>query len=165
METQQQPNSSQPAPASGSAGGFLKQTEDFFYGFYKMITFHLPANVKEMIVKVGPWITLIILLFAIPVVFVALGFAGIFATYSIISGGLHGGFLLTLAGLVGLAALVCEALAIPGLMSRSLKGWYFVYYSALLSALASLFRFDIASLIIGLAVSLYILFEIKPYYK
>ena len=150
---------------NSSEGHFLKNLEDFFHKLYVKVPWHLPAKAKEFIVKVGPWITLIVMIFALPVILGALGMATFLAPFAAMYGGYHVGLGFLLGGIVTLASFLFEIAALPGLFSRSLQGWRFVYYAALLSALADLLRFDIVGLIIGLAISLYILFEIKQYYK
>ena len=70
-----------------------------------------------------------------------------------------------LQGLISLLALVLEAVAIPSLMKRSLKGWHLVYYAALVSAVGELLGGQIVSMIISLAISMYFLFQVREYYK
>ena len=149
----------------GAQKGFLKDMEKFFHDLYSKVPWHFPTNVKEVIVKVGPWITLVLMVFAIPIILAALGLTALFSPVAMMYGGYHLSLGFLLAGIISLLSLVFEAIALPGLFARSLKGWYLIYYAALLSALGNLIRVDIFGLIIGLAISLYILFEIKPYYK
>ena len=142
----------------------MKDLENFFYNLYKKVPWHLPTSVKEFIVKVGPWITLVIIILAAPVILLALGLKTFFAPFAIMFGGMHAGFAFLISGIIGLVDLIIAALALPGLFKRSIKSWQLVYYAALLGAVGQLLRFDIFGMIIGLALSLYVLFEIKSYY-
>jgi branched-subunit amino acid transport protein len=66
---------------------------------------------------------------------------------------------------IGIVTLVMEAIAIPKLLKRQLGGWKLVYWASLLSALSSLLSLSIASLVLGLIISMFILFQIREYYK
>jgi hypothetical protein len=157
----QAPSNQQPAPQSGN---FMQQLENFFDTYlHKKAPFHLPPQAKEWIVKYGPWITLVLMIIAVPVILAALGMAAIFAPAAVVYGGYKTDFMIS--GLFSLAALVLEAAALPGLFKRSIHGWRMVYYSCLVTAVGELISFNIIGLIIGLAISMYFLFEIKEYYK
>ncbi len=144
---------------------FWQHLEHALESLYKKITWHLPPNIKEFIVKFGPWITLILMLLAIPVVLMALGLTALLAPFAMIFGGVRASMFAVIHGIIALVALVLEAMALPGLFARSKKGWYLVYYSALVSAIGQLLGGEIFGMLIGLAISLYILFEVKEYYK
>lgn len=124
----------------------------------------LPANIKEIIVKFGPWITLIMIVLALPVLLAALGLSAIFMPVAALGGTRFG--LLTLISLVISVAIIgLELVALPGLFKRQKRGWRLVYYSALLSAVDSALHLNIINLLLGTLISLYILFQIKSYYK
>jgi hypothetical protein len=170
METQQQstPNAT-PKPAGQN---FFKQMENFFDTYlHKKVPFNLPPNVKEWIVKFGPWITLVLMVLAIPAILLALGLTAVVTPYAMTYGtyGTYGAHyynpLLTLSGIIALVALIMEAMALPGLFKRSLKGWHLVYYAVLVSAIGQLISGQIVSLIINVVVSMYFLFQIREYYK
>jgi len=61
------------------------------------------------------------------------------------------------------------AMSISGLMNRKIQGWRYIYYSELLSIVyAVLFTYGIGSAIwslIGVFIGLYIIFQVKSYYK
>jgi len=162
MENQtQNPN---PAPGqTKQTAGFLKQMEDFFNTYlHQKAPFHLPPAAKEWIVKFGPWITLILMLLALPVILAAVGLTALFSPV-IIYGGYH--YLFFTGGLIALLAFVMQGAALPGLFARKLGGWHLVYYSVLVSAVGQLVSGNIISLIINVVISMYFLFEIREYYK
>ncbi len=145
---------------------FLSQMEDFFDTYlHKKAPFQLPHGVREWLVQFGPWITLVIIILALPIVLIALGLGAVVSPFVVAYGGLHVGFAYMLHGLIGLASLVMEAVALPGLFKRSLSSWRLVYYATLLSAVSQLVSGNLVGFIIGTAISLYVLFQIKEYYK
>lgn len=160
------PPAAAPSPNTGNNKSFLKQMEDFFYTYlHKKAPFHIPPNGREAIVKIGPWIALVLMILALPAILVALGLSAIFAPAAYMYGGYHTGAGFMLQGLLSLMALVMQAIALPGLFKRALKSWYLLYYAALISAVAQLLGGQVIGMLVGLIISLYILFEIKEYYK
>ncbi len=154
-------------PSGQPSAGFLKQIEEEVGKVYSKITIHLPAGVKEFIVHYGPWIALVFMIFAIPGILLALGLTAVFAPMSMMYGyrGIHTGGLYFVSGILALASFILEAMALPALFKRQMSGWRLLFYSTLVTSLGSLISMDFGSLIIGTAISLYILFEIKSYYK
>jgi hypothetical protein len=124
----------------------------------------LPENVKELIVKYSPYIALILMIFSLPVILVALGLGALVSPFAFM-GGVRSGLSFSLTSLILLAALVLNAIALPGLFARKASAWRLVYYAVLVNAIYSLFTFNLGSLIINTAISLYFLFQIKNYYK
>ena len=124
----------------------------------------LPENIKEIIVKFGPWITLILLVLALPAILFTLG-VGTFLTPFSYLGGLHAGLSYSVGMIFSLVVLVIEAIAIPGLFKRKMSAWKLLFYGSLVSAVQNLISFNLGSLIIGTLVSWYFLFQIKNKYK
>ncbi|HYV33313.1 MAG TPA: hypothetical protein VE973_00490 [Candidatus Limnocylindria bacterium] len=144
---------------------FLKQIEDSLFGLYKQVPWHLPAGLKEFIVKVGPVITLIVMVLAIPFILIGLGLSALFAPFAPMYGPfghMNTGWMLP--GLISLVAFVIDAMALPGLFARTLNGWNLLFLAALVNAVAQILSYNIIGAIIGLALAVYILFEIKSYY-
>ena len=145
--------------------GSLGQLEDMLYEYLvKKAPFQIPPNGKEAIVKFGPWITLVLLIISVRIVLAALGLIAILSPFVFMGGGAYTGFNFMLGGIVLLVSVVLEAIAIPQLMRRQRSGWNLIYYSSLLNIVVNLLRFDIIPLIGGL-IGLYILFQIREYYK
>lgn len=124
----------------------------------------LPANIKEIIVKFGPWVVLVLMLLAIPAMLAALGLSAVFMPVAAM-GGYRMGLLTIISLVLGIAVLVLELMALPGLFKRQRQGWRFMYYATLVGAVSSAISLNIVSLIVGTLLSLYILFQIKSYYK
>lgn len=124
----------------------------------------LPKNVKEAIVQYGPWITIIIIVLALPAIFAALGLGTLLAPVSFFVG-VGFGFNYMLTMILVAIAIVLEIMAVPGLFKRQRSAWNFMFYSTLVSGLSNLVSYDVFGLIIGMLLSLYILFQVKEYYR
>lgn len=162
METNTQPPVGQSQPTKS----FFEQMDQFFRTYlHDKAPFHLPPGAKEFIVKFGPWITLIAMIISLPFILLAFGLGAMVTPFAMMAGNYGFGIGMTIGGIITLIALILQGAALPGLFARSHKGWHLVYYSVLVSAVAQLIRFDIIGLIVSLAISLFILFEIESYYK
>lgn len=134
----------------------LNQLEDMLDLYFGQKAPQLPPNVKETIVRIAPWITLVLLVISLPAVLVLFGIGTLFAPVSYL-GGFQAGTTYTLSLVVLAVSLVLEALAIPGLMKRSKKGWNMVFYSALVGIVSNLLSMNFMGLIIGALISYYFL--------
>lgn len=142
----------------------MKQLEDTLELYLVKKAPRLPDNIRELIVKVAPWLTLIFLVLSLPAVLALLGIGTALLPLSFL-GGMGSGVNYSLALVFLAITLVLEALAIPGLFKRSIAGWRLVYYATLLNGVYSLVNFNISGLIIGTLLGLYLLFQVKSYYK
>jgi len=61
--------------------------------------------------------------------------------------------------------VVLRGLSVQPLFSKSIKGWNLFFYATLLYFVYTIFSFDIVSGIINTLISLYLLFQVKEYYK
>lgn len=124
----------------------------------------MPDSVKEALVKYGPYITAIMMFFALPIILGLLGLGAMMSPFAYMGGYRYGlGF--TFSSLFTVAILVMQGLALPALFKRQKSGWNFMFYVALLQAVENLLRFDLGGLVIGSVISFYILFQIRSYYK
>ncbi len=131
--------------------------------------FQLPVKARDFIVQYGPWISLVLLIIAavaiIPLLALALGLTVITMPFQAAAGTVYvtTGNYLQLG--IGLVSMVMQGIAIPGLLKRKLSGWHMAYYASLLSVLGSLVSGHIVSAILSLLISMYILFQVRSYYK
>lgn len=119
----------------------------------------LPVKAKEVIVKIAPWLALVMVALAAPVVLALVGFGGYigrYAMYGMYAGGWYWIF--------AAATIVLNILALPGLFKPSKSGWTFSFYAVLVGGVQNIVMMNLGGLIIGLAIGFYILFQIKPYY-
>ncbi|MFA6532465.1 MAG: chromate transporter [Patescibacteria group bacterium] len=131
--------------------------------------FQLPKNVKEIIVKFSPYLAILGVVMGIPGVLALLGAGTILAPLGLVGGMMTGRPFLGFGYIISVVFLgvmiVLEGLAIPGLFSRSKKGWTFIYWSALVGVVQNIISFNIGGLVIGGLISMYFLFQVKEYYK
>jgi len=127
----------------------------------------IPKDWKELLVKITPWFLLVTMLMALPLLLAALGLTAILAPFSFLGGasGAFQGAGISLTWVFTLIMVVIEAMAIPGLFKRAKSAWYLLFYATLIGAVQNIIAFNIGGLVIGTLLSLYILFQIKQYYK
>jgi len=124
----------------------------------------IPTNIKDLIVKFGPYLVGLSLLSFLPSVLALFGLGslyrglGIFRTYH-----LSTGYQLSL--LIMTVSFVLVAIALPGLFKRKLSSWRLLFYSGLISFVHSLIYGNIISALLSTLLSFYLLFQIKSYYK
>lgn len=127
---------------------YIKMLEDWFSKLTP-----LPTNVKDVLVKIAPWVSLI---------FGALGVLGIIGAI-----GLLAVFLSTmmLGAVLALVSSVLMLVAFPGLRDRKEVGWKWSFYSQLASIASSLVVLNFIGALVGALIGFYLLFQIKSYYK
>jgi hypothetical protein len=135
--------------------------------FLKKITYQLPAKAKEVIVQIAPWVTLIVLIISLPAILAVFGLGTFIAGMGYYGVALGPWYYISIAVLAVQAVIM--GLSIPGLMQKSKRGWRLVYYSSLISAAHSLlFSGNLGGAIwslLGSAIGLYIIFQVKSYYN
>jgi len=128
----------------------------------------LPKQAKDILVTFTPWLTLIGVIYTIPIIFMAFGLGAILAPFSVFTGpanAINYGITYTLGMVILLIALIFDAIALPGLFNRTKKGWTFLYYATLVGFLSNIFSFNWLGGLISTIIILYFLFQIKTYYK
>jgi len=126
---------------------------------YYLVTkapFQLPDSLKEIIVKFGPWIAVILLVLSLPALLVVLGVSTAFMPYAIGFG--------ILWALAFCLHLVLMGLALPGLFARKMSGWTLMFYAQVVSIVASLLSHAFIGAIIFGLISFYILFQVRSKY-
>ncbi|MEI6729588.1 MAG: hypothetical protein WCK98_08185 [bacterium] len=136
----------------------------------------LPVGVKEFLVKVFPWVSLVGVVFGvifiIPGILLALGLGALSVSLGAVNGtGLGTGVGLFVSVLFAIAQLALSIMALPGLFAKKKQGWTYAYYGIYLSAAGSLIgalvngSINIVSPVIGFAIGAYFLFQLRKYYK
>jgi hypothetical protein len=124
----------------------------------------IPPKAKQIIVQILPIVILIgviLQLFAFISSFIWGGLFIALSGYALAATNTLGNFISLLLGLV---ASVLEIIALPGLFEKNQKGWRFLYYSVLVTLVGSILSLNIFGVVIGV-LSLYLIFQIKSYYK
>lgn len=124
----------------------------------------LPSKVREVLVKIMPYLVIVGLIFSIPAILAIFSINAFIAPVSLFAGLRFGfGHYFNLVFLA--ATVVIEIMALPGLFANKASAWKLVYYAALINAVYNLLSFNLGGLIIGTLLSLYFLYQIKSYYK
>jgi hypothetical protein len=144
--------------------GYFSQLENLLSEYLVKKAPAIPANIKEVIVKFAPWVTLVIFIITLPIVLAVFGLGAFFAPFSFL-GGVTAGTNYILTIILSGIQLVLEGMAIPGLFQRSRGAWNLVFYSSLVGAVQNIVTFNLGGLIIGTLLSLYILFQVRDLYK
>jgi hypothetical protein len=135
-----------------------KELEPIFLGKFP----EFPEEVKEFLVRYGPYLMLVATLLGLMGLLTMLGFGSAVSGLIVATGSGSPIFWIgvVLSGLV----LVLYLLAFSPLKARKLAGWRLLYYALLLNLLGSLIQFQILSLLIGGAIGFWVLFQIRAKY-
>lgn len=120
----------------------------------------IPDGGKELIVKFGPWITVVMLILTLPLLLVALGIGAVLSPFA--GATAAAGFSITSIFVIVQIALM--VMALPGLFARRMSGWTLLFYEQLVSFVHSLLMGSIVSGIIGVVIGMYILFQVREKY-
>lgn len=126
----------------------------------------LPLNIKDLIVKLAPWLVLLSVIMSIPAIlaifgFGALSFGNPYRSMMLPSYGVT--YILSIVVLA--ITTVLSALAIKGLMNKTKSGWMLLFYSTLVSVVYSILSFNIIGGLLSALISFYLLFQVREYYK
>jgi len=149
-------------PKQKNGGEVTKRWDIMMEDFFTKKLPPLPEKAKKIIVKYGPWLILVGLVLSIPTLLMALGLWAIFMpSYA----GYHYSIGYNVAWWISIASMVLYAWALPGLFKTKMAAWKLMFYGTLVMAAYDLITLSLGGLIIGTGLSLYVLFQIKSYYK
>ncbi|OGI22115.1 MAG: hypothetical protein A2808_03770 [Candidatus Moranbacteria bacterium RIFCSPHIGHO2_01_FULL_55_24] len=160
----------QPGTGQGSAKAEVKGATDKLEALLeeymvKKAPFTLPMSVKEILVKIAPYIVIIGAIMALPVIIAALGINAFLAPFAMMGGSYYWGTAGIISAIFAAIAFVIEIMAVPGLFKRTHKGWQLAYYASLVMLVGNIVSFNIVSGIIGAIIGWYFLFQVKELYK
>lgn len=155
--------------------------------FVKKAPYQIPEKGRKAIVKYLPWVTLVLAFFMLMSTYWLWSWAHTANTWidwaNDVSRAYGGGNAvasssrITFIFWVGIGALLVEGLmylaAFPGLKEQKKQGWNLLFYAALLNIVYSVVMLfsaysgfgDLVFTIIGTAIGLYILFQIRGHYN
>lgn len=123
----------------------------------------LPTKVRDIIVKILPYLSVLALLVMIPMVLSLIGLT-MLSPFAYM-GGFRAGVGYSISIIFALVMGVLAIVIIPGLFKKEKKAWKIMYWMSLVNAVLTLMRMDLGELIIGTGLTWYVLFQIKGYYK
>ena len=145
----------------------LTQLEDTLNEYFGKKAPAMPENIKEIIVKLAPFLAILGVILSLPAVFLLLGLGGL-ATMMSPFGGMQAMTTIPtmwLSIVLLIPVVVLEILAIPGLFARTKQGWKYMYWAELISIVSSIAQFNIIGAVIGALIGFYLLFQVKNLYK
>jgi len=149
-----------------TTGANLQQLEDLLDLYLVKKAPALPKNVKDILVNFAPWLVILGAILSVPAVLSLFGLGAMMSAMSTRYGVIAPlGFNYVLSLIVLAVVVVLELMALPGLFARSRSGWRLVFYASLVSAISSLLSANLISFLLGTLISLYLLFQIRSYYK
>src|SRR3989344_9105838 len=116
------------ATTTKSAAAGLGQLESVLDEYLVKKAPALPANIKELLVKFAPYLTIIGVVLVVPALLAAFSAgAWLSSNYYWAMGGTTLGWQYYLALGLSVVTVVLEALAIPGLFARKMSGWRLLF--------------------------------------
>ena len=142
----------------------LDDLEDTLYTYLNEKIPHIPSDAKETIVKYLPYAAIIFIVAQISAILaffhVSTLFDGLGYLYSSKEG---------VIGIVGIilliVAIALEGIALPLLFRRVRYGWRLLLYSVIIAQVNEVINLNIINILIIGLVTLYILFQVREYYK
>ncbi|NTW15474.1 MAG: chromate transporter [Candidatus Moranbacteria bacterium] len=149
--------------ASSDMKGVLAQLEAILDEYMvKKAPFAIPQNGKDLIVKVAPYLVIVMAIIAVPALLAGLGLSALLAPFALLGG--HYGVAAFISFVFAAISLVLDLLAIPGLFARSARGWRLSYYATLVGLVGNILSFNVIGGLVGAIIGWYILFQVKDMY-
>lgn len=124
----------------------------------------LPPNAVSALVSITPWLALIFGVIGILGAVAAFGMLSFLSPFAMLGGAAPRYGLGMISTIGWLASSVLMLMAFPGLKAGKAGGWSILFWSEVVSAIASVISISIGSMI-GVAIAFYLLFQIKNKYK
>lgn len=128
----------------------------------------MPDNIKDTLVSFAPYLAILSVVLTVPALFALIGIGTAVGPFTAFLGA---GYMMqySFSYMVGagtlLVSAVFAALAIQGLFKREMKAWRLMYYSSLISFVASVLQGSVMSALVGLVIGMYILFQVREKYR
>lgn len=142
-----------------SLDNYVKPVENWFLKLPA-----LPKGVKDFIVVILPWIALIFGAIGLLGSLAALGFGAFLSPLIAVFGGVSAVGQFSVAVVIGLITSLLSLLAVKALFARKIFGWRLIFWSEVLSLVATIVAFSLVGIIFAI-VWFYVLFQIKGNYK
>lgn len=157
------------AAKSKSSSDLISLLEPYFT---KQAPFQIPKKWRENLVSWIPWINLVIGILLLPAVLVIVGLGTVVGVVAPLTGNAAVSIFYWLSLISVVICIAILFITFPGLKARKLSAWKLVFWAdivylayGILSALSNGDILSIVTNIIGTAIALFVLFQIKSYYK
>lgn len=142
----------------------MNQLENFLDLYLvKKAPYTIPMRAREKIVAFVPWIDLILVIMFLPILVALLGlnFMSFGAPVWLMNSHVYGWGVSTIVAFI---PFILEIISLPGLFKRKPYAWKLMMYSSLIIIIENVVFFSIGGVLGGI-IGLYILFQVKEYYK
>jgi hypothetical protein len=119
----------------------------------------IPNNIKDIIVKISPYATILGIILSIPAILTALGASAMTLPFI----GFHS-FYFFLGIVEAIVYIIFEIILLPGLFKRTKAAWNLMFNLLLVSLTFNIIGLRIFSAIIGAVIGAYILFQLRDKY-
>lgn len=119
-------------------------------------------DVKEFLVKYGPYIMLFFSILGVFGLLTAFGVGGAIFGMGAAAVGLGAGFYVSVV--LGVVTLIMYLMAFSPLKARKRAGWNLLYYALLLGLISNLIQFAIIGFLISALIGFWVLFQIREKY-
>lgn len=153
--------------AEGNSQNPLARLEGMLDEYFGKKAPALPQNIKEFIVKIAPYLVIISLIFTIPAILVLFGLGSLATVFSPLGGtrAVAGVPTMWVGIILLIPAVILEAMAVPGLFSRKITAWRYMYWAQFISIVSSLVQINIVGALLSALIGFYLLFQVKSLYK
>lgn len=145
----------------------LNRFEGALDGYFGKKAPALPQNIKEIIVKLAPYFAILSVIVTLPAIFLLLGLGGLTTMMAPFAGmrPISSVPTMWISILLLVPVVILEAMAIPGLFSRTTKAWKYMYWAQIITIVSNLAQFNVIGAILSAVIGFYVLFQIKSLYK
>jgi hypothetical protein len=141
---------------------WCEKLDKFFEDLFIKKAPSLSQKAKGWIVKAAPYLALIFGVIAVPGLIAVLGIGTITAPFWALTGSRSLGHLIVF--FIGAAQVVLELMAVSPLFKKKKRGWELMFKATLLSVVSAILSFSGFGVVMAM-VSLYLLYQVKSYYK
>ncbi|MCF0057372.1 hypothetical protein [Dyadobacter sp. CY356] len=121
-----------------------------------------PEEVKEFLVKYGPYVMLVGAIFTLFGLLAAFGFGTAALGIGMMAYG--SGFNMYVGLLIATVIMVMYLMAFSPLRARKRAGWNLLYYALILSLISNLLQLALFAFIVGGVIGFWVLFQIREKY-
>lgn len=124
----------------------------------------LPENGRKGLAGAMPWIALIFGILGVVTGIAGFGMLTATSPFTAMYFGTGREMSIIISSLIGLLGSVLLLISFPGVKAYKMSGWKFLFYSQIVWIISSVFTISLGG-IIGDLIGLYLIFQIKKYYK
>ena len=124
----------------------------------------LPKGGRDFLYTVAPWVALIFGILSVLGSLSAFGLSAVFSPFAAMGGSTGFAAQLLIASALGVVEGVLMVVSFPSLRKGVMKGWTLLFWAEVLGIVGSVVLVSVGGVIGGL-IGLYLLFQIKSYYK